>query len=320
VGANSASLASAQNLNFAISAQDIQAILQSARRNKVSDLAQLDPAPGPKRSELGSSNPDAVVCHLPAQRRFVHRYKIATEVDEFDKLTWLRTEWIPLQHNDPRLATCALRVGVPYREDAPPPAVIWEVRTAAKTFAFLAPGARRFQLLIDGESVELSDPQHKGNIVGTGVTESLITLPTIQGFVKIIMAKEVKARVGVLEYQLGPAQLECLRDLASRLPTGDTSEGEVRVVRYDLADDPSVPASMKKKPRVASTKTKSGTDTDKDEFRIWKSADGKFSVEARLVNSTGDAVELKRKDDGRTIRVPRDKLSAADEAYLRERN
>jgi hypothetical protein len=330
VGANSASLASAQNLNFAVSAQDIADILKVAARSELRDLARIDPPPSrPQsrpRSSSGTPQGETVVCHLPAQRRFNHRYRIAKEEDEFDKVTWLRTEWIPLNYSDPRLATCGLRVGVPYREDSPAPGVIWEVGATAKTFAFIAPGAKRFQLLIDDESVELSEPEHKGEVARGGVAETLTTAFTIQGFLEVIMAKEVKARVGALEYRLGPAQLECLRDLASRLPTGETAEGQVRVERYDLEDDPSVPPSLAKKPRAAASKTSSSTEskpakqTTTSEFRTWTSTDGKFTIEAKLLSVTGDSVELQRKDNGMKIQVPRAKLSAADQEYLSQRS
>ena len=53
-------------------------------------------------------------------------------------------------------------------------------------------------------------------------------------------------------------------------------------------------------------------------FRTWHSADGRFSVEARLSGVLGDTVLLKKRD-GKTIKVPRAKLSEGDRAFLEER-
>lgn len=49
--------------------------------------------------------------------------------------------------------------------------------------------------------------------------------------------------------------------------------------------------------------------------REWTDTTGKFSVEAELVGVTGDSVRLRR-NDGRVIEVPIDKLSARDRSYL----
>jgi len=50
--------------------------------------------------------------------------------------------------------------------------------------------------------------------------------------------------------------------------------------------------------------------------REWTSADGKFHVEAKLVEFDGTQVQLQRAD-GRTITVPLEKLSPADQRWLR---
>ena len=53
------------------------------------------------------------------------------------------------------------------------------------------------------------------------------------------------------------------------------------------------------------------------ELRTWKSATGTFSTEAELLETTADgAVRLKKKD-GKEIKVPLDRLSAADQEYAR---
>lgn len=55
-----------------------------------------------------------------------------------------------------------------------------------------------------------------------------------------------------------------------------------------------------------------------DGFRTWHSADGRFSVEARLTSVLGDRVHLKKRD-GTTIKVPREKLSDEDKEFLKQR-
>jgi hypothetical protein len=52
------------------------------------------------------------------------------------------------------------------------------------------------------------------------------------------------------------------------------------------------------------------------DFRTWTSADGNFTVEAKLVEMAGDQLTLERRD-GKRITVPRGKLSESDIAYVR---
>lgn len=51
-------------------------------------------------------------------------------------------------------------------------------------------------------------------------------------------------------------------------------------------------------------------------FRTWTSADGKFTVEAKLVTVEGNQVKLERRD-GSVVTVPLEKLSEADAALIR---
>jgi len=50
-------------------------------------------------------------------------------------------------------------------------------------------------------------------------------------------------------------------------------------------------------------------------MRIWASLDGKFTVDARLKSFDGAEVLLEKKD-GRTIRVPVEKLSNKDRKFV----
>ncbi|MEM6656184.1 MAG: redoxin family protein [Planctomycetota bacterium] len=51
--------------------------------------------------------------------------------------------------------------------------------------------------------------------------------------------------------------------------------------------------------------------------RTWRDDTGKFELEAELVSASEDAVTLRRAD-GREVVVPRDRLSRADQAFLRK--
>ncbi|MCM2371259.1 SHD1 domain-containing protein [Aporhodopirellula aestuarii] len=56
-----------------------------------------------------------------------------------------------------------------------------------------------------------------------------------------------------------------------------------------------------------------------EEPRVWKSADGKFSVEAEFVDSEDDIVRLRRADNNQTVSVPIEILSSKDQKYIRRR-
>jgi hypothetical protein len=51
------------------------------------------------------------------------------------------------------------------------------------------------------------------------------------------------------------------------------------------------------------------------EFRLWKTADGKFTVEAKLVTHQNKVVKLQRRDTGKIIEIGLEKLSAEDQEF-----
>jgi hypothetical protein len=73
--------------------------------------------------------------------------------------------------------------------------------------------------------------------------------------------------------------------------------------------NPSTPAKTKS-PAAAPMPTER-------EFRVWKTSDGAFSVEAQFVGKIGDTVRLKRKDNDKVISVPLEKLGDADQTYVK---
>ena len=52
------------------------------------------------------------------------------------------------------------------------------------------------------------------------------------------------------------------------------------------------------------------------EWRVWRSAGGKFEVEAQFVSRAGNAVKLATKD-GQTLTVAVDRMSEEDQQWLR---
>lgn len=57
--------------------------------------------------------------------------------------------------------------------------------------------------------------------------------------------------------------------------------------------------------------------TDAPKARTWTDATGKFKIEATLVSVADGKATLKRSDNGTEIAIPVDKLSAADQEYLK---
>jgi hypothetical protein len=55
-----------------------------------------------------------------------------------------------------------------------------------------------------------------------------------------------------------------------------------------------------------------------EERRTWSSSDGKYSVAAEFVELVDGVVRLRR-EDGRIARIPLDRLSDADQQYVRQK-
>jgi WD40 repeat protein len=87
-------------------------------------------------------------------------------------------------------------------------------------------------------------------------------------------------------------------------------------VKELLAAGAAATVSSPEKDDVPPPKIKPEPMPQADEFRIWTSADGKFTVEAKLVGTRGDKVSLKRKTGG-VIEVSKAHLSAEDVEFLK---
>ena len=82
-------------------------------------------------------------------------------------------------------------------------------------------------------------------------------------------------------------------------------------------DDMLLPASTTQSPLRSPVRSNpSPSQPAAPDFRTWKSSEGDYSVEARLIKTTASMVTL-RKKNGDEIEVPLDKLSTKDERHAR---
>ena len=72
-----------------------------------------------------------------------------------------------------------------------------------------------------------------------------------------------------------------------------------------------------KRARVAKPPTTRSKPSSND-YRTWATADGKFKVVAKLVEKNASSVRLKRKDDGKVITVPIERLGKSERDYLQQ--
>lgn len=241
VGVNSGTLASGQNINFAVSCVEIQRLVNVGRRIRLRELSKLTPSPAagqpakPTRAKNG-----AIVIRIPSERRFRHRYTIENEEDEFDKITVLRSQWLPVKHDNRNLSSLGVRVSVIFDDDEVIPLTIWEVGTTARGFQFLGRDVR-FQILGGERSYELPQGRAERKLNGFVASEVMKGLSTLDAFVRVILEDHVKARLGDTEMEFEKAQIECLRDLASQVPTGEFYDGKLKIERLTPADDPTNP-------------------------------------------------------------------------------
>lgn len=247
VGVNSATLDGAQNLNFAISRNELARLVDVGTRIRLRELALLTPVSEagsvPRKSSVSSKT---LVIKIPSERRFRHSYKIEEDEDEFDQLTWLRTEWLPIKHENRELTSLGVRVMLAHDEQETALVAIWEVGTTSKGFQFLSNQSRRFQLAGGGDSVELPLPKREGKIDGFVISEVMTSITTLDTFVKLALTDNLKARLGETEMEFSKSQLECLRELASKIPLGEMADGKIRIERLKPEEDPT---SSKYQPR-----------------------------------------------------------------------
>ena len=252
VGINSGSLASGQNINFAVSCPEIQRLVNVAKGIRMRDLTLLTPPPkttnmrsspsggrpAPRTGERPTQRGGKMLVRLPSKRRFRHRYKIENEEDEFDKVTVLRSEWLPVKHNNAKLTSLGVRVSVVFDDEEVMPLAIWEVGVTSRGFQFLGRDSGRLQVLGGDESYELPQGPAERKVANGGTSEIMKGITGIDDFVNIVLTDKVKARLGTTEMEFDRSQIECLRDLASQIPAGEFFDGKLKIEHLEPEDDP----------------------------------------------------------------------------------
>lgn len=244
VGVNSSTLLGAQNLNFAISCNEINQLVKVGKRIRLRELALLTPTKEAKGIPRPGKPPESevIVIKIPSERRFRHRYKIEEDEDEFDQLTWLRTDWLKVKYNNRNLSSLGVRVSLAHDEDETALIAIWEIGTTSRGFQFLGPDSkRRLQLAGGGESFELPPPKRESNVNRGVISEIMKSITGLDVFIELIQTENLKARLGDTEMEFSKSDLECLRELASKIPVGEMAGGKIRIERLKPEEDPHSP-------------------------------------------------------------------------------
>lgn len=164
-------------------------------------------------------------------------------------MTWLRTEWLKVKHENRKLSSLGVRVTLAHDDDDKAALIaIWEVGVTSRGFEFTSPAERRFQLAGGGESYELPVPQHEGKIKGNVFSEVMTSITGLDVFAELVLTKDLKARLGTTEMEFSRNELECLRELASKIPIGDLVKGVIRIERLKPEEDPTSPQYGKNDP------------------------------------------------------------------------
>lgn len=176
-----------------------------------------------------------VFCEIPAVRTFEHEFEITEEKDEISHVALLSTEVMPVRYAHHDILTCGLQVSVIAHPGGPHPIVVWQLATAAPKFIFFGEDEKRaFHLTLDGQ--ETAEPnsifRHPQMVKGTGWVERAPALLKLDEFLKVIACENVAGKLGDVAYELDADHLECLRDLASRLPTGTAILNEATVLPH----------------------------------------------------------------------------------------
>ena len=257
VGMNTLQLRSGQNLNFAIAAADIADVVAKFADKPVAKLSTVQPSKESKAPTVAAG--DAIVVKLPAERRFAHKTKILVEEDKFAKITVIRTEWLNVSQSDKRFASFQLEVSFPKVEKGVTPAVIWRVGTVSDRPIFAREKDRELLVLIDKEPYTLGSAKYEAGLIKGKFAEFMTNVVRLDAFLKLLSADTLEARIAGSEFTLNRQQVECLRDLASRVNEGATTDGAMVVERYALDDDPSNP----KRPKAAKTTGEGEEKTEK---------------------------------------------------------
>ena len=117
------------------------------------------------------------------------------------------------------------------------------------------------------------------------------------------------------------------RTLLADVATRQKLANDIADVLLDFVDEYYTPISFKRstssemeKPRGATRPNSDSSDeaSEAARWRVWKSADGKYSVNAKFIKRVGEMLTLEKRD-GATVDVKLESLSLADREFIRLR-
>jgi hypothetical protein len=172
--------------------------------------------------------------------------------------------------------------------------VIWRVGTTSDRPVFARERDRELLVLIEKEPYSLGAAKYESGVIQGKFAEFMTNIVRLDAFMKLLSADTLEARVCGADFTLNRQQVECLRDLASRMNEGSTTDGAMVVERYALDDDPSNP----KRPKAAKTAGEAPEKTAKaDDAQAEKKAAAKLRQAKQLLDKDKKANAKKYLDE-----------------------
>jgi hypothetical protein len=152
---------------------------------------------------------------VPPRQKYWHVYEIEEEYDRFDNHTaiHLRADVYEAQ----RRPEGSLSASYWYPGTTPsiPETVSISFAIIHENWQFQQ--CHHLRLLVDGRSMRLETTYDGDVITGNLVGEMVFAWLSAQDFLEIVNAEKVEVRLCLMEFEFTPAQMEALRDLASRM-------------------------------------------------------------------------------------------------------
>ena len=121
------------------------------------------------------------------------------------------------------------------------------------------------------------------------------------------------------------AQAEAVDKAAALASTKSGKKAAAEALAKVAAKYPGTPAADTAQKKIAELNGESPANPPASaadpgpKYRTWTDVTGTFQIEAELIQATSEQVTLKRKEDGRVVKVPIEKLSPEDQEFLKQR-
>lgn len=240
VGINTFNIVKGQNLNFAVSATDIERIFESAKSANPLPLGLTTSSKGASDligKEVGSFK-------IPPKFNYPHQLVINSEKGKFD--TYRRIELGPVRLDN---ATAMFLLLVVTDDDRVADNGFLLINSVAENWRFRK--FRTLKIIADGELTNLGemswDPEVKTTGLSVYCVERLNTPVPLRVLLKIARSKDSDIAVGSSEYSLGLALRDGLRDALSRLPLTKTVSGIALEIDQQIESENTEIANAEKK-------------------------------------------------------------------------